>query len=202
MRRTLIVFALAASAALVVFAVDVLRWQSGLEAQDVRFLAAPAQARYHEPTALLPAAAVEHALGASDDVAFRRQLEGFARVRPGVAFTPPLLALRAETQLGLAELARSGNDVRRRARAANMTGVLALDVHLAPSDPDALATLIAGAIGSFRSAVELDPANTDAKANLEAALRIARATTLSGPAPTGGRNTGDEAGIGQSGSGY
>ena len=202
MKRALVVLAVAASGLLVVFAVDVLRWRSDLEGQDVRFLAAPTQARYAAPPELLPFGAAERALGGSDDVAFRRQLESFARVRPRGVLTPRLLALRAETQLALAELARSGGDVRRRSRAANMIGVLALDVRLAPSDPDALANLVAGAIGSFRSAVELDPANADAKTNLEVALRIAKAATLSGDAPAGGRNTGDEAGIGQSGSGY
>jgi hypothetical protein len=200
--RVAAVAASALAVLLAVFAWDVLRWSDSLEAQDVRFLAAPTRAEYSSPPALLPLGAARRALGAEDDLVFRRQLQGFARVRPGVVFTPPLLALRAETQLGLAELARRDPDARRRSRAANMTGVVALDESLAPREPEALAQLIGGAIGSFRSAVELDPANADAKANLELALRIAKAATLSGDAPSGGRNTGDEAGLGRSGSGY
>jgi hypothetical protein len=200
--RIAAVAALLGAIVLVVFAWDVLRWSESLGTQDVRFLAGPTQARYTEPEALLPFDAAEQALGAGDDLAFRRQLQGFARVRPGVVFTPPLLALRAETQLGLAEVARRDPNARRRSRAANMIGVVALNESLAPREPEALANLITGAIGSFRNAVEIDPSNADAKSNLELALRIAKAATLSGDAPSGGRNTGDEAGIGRSGSGY
>lgn len=83
-----------------------------------------------------------------------------------------------------------------------MIGVLALDERLAPRDPEALSDLIRGAIGSFRNAVEIDPSNSDAKLNLEQALRIAKAASLGGPAPSGGRNTGERAGLGQPGSGY
>ena len=45
------------------------------------------------------------------------------------------LGLRAETQLGLAGLSRTDPDLTRRARAANMIGVLALDESLAPERP-------------------------------------------------------------------
>jgi hypothetical protein len=200
--RALSVAALAGSVLLAVFAGDILRWRDDLEAHDVRFLAAPAQVRYAAPDTRIPRGAAELALGAGDDVAFRRRLESFARIRPGTVFTPQLLALRAETQLGLADLARRDGAAARRSRAANMMGVLALDESLAPRDAAALANLIAGAIGSFRNGVELDPGNADAKTNLELALRIARASTLSGDAPEGGRNEGDEAGVGQPGSGY
>ena len=67
-----------------------------------------------------------------------------------------------------------------------MIGVIALDESLAPRDADALANLITGAIGSFRNAVEIDPANSDAKTNLELALRIAKAASLGGEAPPAG----------------
>ncbi len=194
---------LAAAAVLVVFAVDVVRWNRSLAAEDVRFLASPGQSRYSEPATLLPFGLTEAALAASDDLAFRLQLQGYARVRPGaVVDVQRVQALRAETQLGLAGLSRTDPATERRSRAANMVGVLALDERLAPRDPEALADLITGAISSFRSAVELDPANSDAKLNLEQALRIAKAASLSGDAPSGGRNRGERAGLGQSGSGY
>jgi hypothetical protein len=192
-----------AAAVLVVFAVDLLRWHRSLVAQDVRFLAAPGQSRYAEPQTLLPFGATEVALAASDDLAFRRHLQGYARVRPrAVVDVQRVQALRAETQLGLAGLSRTDPDPVRRSRAANMIGVLALDERLAPRDPEALAEMIRSAIGSFRSAVELDPGNSDAKLNLEQALRIAKAASISGDAPSGGRNRGERAGLGQSGSGY
>ena len=83
-----------------------------------------------------------------------------------------------------------------------MMGVIALNESLAPRDPEALANLILGAIGSFRSAVEIDAGNADAKTNLELALRIAKAASLGGDAPSGGRNRGERAGLGQPGGGY
>jgi hypothetical protein len=195
--------ALAAAAALVVLALDVLRWDRSLAAQDVRFLAAPGQSRFSEPDGVLPSVVAEHVLGGSDDLDFRERLQGYARVRPRAGYTGEgAHALRAETQLGLARLSRTDSDGVRRSRAANMIGVLALDERLAPRDPEALADLIRGAIGSFRNAVEIDPANADAKLNLEQALRIAKAASISGDAPSGGRNRGERAGLGQPGSGY
>lgn len=202
LRAVAAVVALVLAALLVALALDVLRWGRSLEAQDVRFLAAPTRVRYSPPPSIVPFDGVERAIGTGDDLAFRTQLQGFARVRPGASFTPPLLALRAETQLGLAEVARTDPDPGRRSRAANMIGVIALNESLAPRDAEALAGLILGAIGSFRNAVEIDSANADAKTNLELALRIAKAASLGGDAPSGGRNRGESAGLGQPGSGY
>lgn len=196
--------ALAVSVVLLVAALDVARWDRSLAAQDVRFLALPGQSRYSEPRSLLPLGVAEHALGGTDDLVFRTHLQGYARVRPrgALAGQQGALALRAETQLGLARLSRVDPDAARRSRAANMIGVLALDERLAPRDAEGLAQVIRGAIGSFRNAVEIDPANADAKLNLEQALRIAKAASLGGDAPSGGRNRGERAGLGQAGSGY
>lgn len=196
--------AFGAAIALFVLALDVLRWDRELTAQDVRFLASPAQSRFSEPAAMLPVGVTKNALGAADDLSFRRQLHAYARVRPRADFgdTQQLQTLRAETQLGLTRLSRTDPSPTRRSRAANMIGVLALDERFAPRDPDALSAFIRGAIGSFRSAVEIDASNADAKLNLEQALRIAKARSLSGDAPSGARNTGQRAGLGQPGSGY
>jgi hypothetical protein len=197
------VLALVASIALVVFAVDVLRWDRSLAEQDVRFLASPKQARFSPPPALLPFGIAERTLDGSDDLVFRRELQGFARVRPGAVFdVQQFEALRGETQLALARLSRVDPDPRRRSRAANMIGVLALDPQLAPTVQEELANLLRGAIDSFRTAVEIDPANADAKRNLELALRIPGAAFLPGNDPSGTRDAGDLAGLGTPGSGY
>lgn len=207
MRRGLLVaavLALVAAAGLVVFAIDVLRFDRDLATQDVRFLASPNQVRYSTPPSLLPFGVAENALGLEDDLAFRAPLQGYARVRPRPGFVDAqqLQALRAETQLALTALSRTDPHAARRSRAANMVGVLALDERFAPRDAEALGALIRGAISSFRSAVEIDPTNGDAKLNLEQALRIAKAASLGGDAPSGGRNTGERAGLGQLGGGY
>jgi hypothetical protein len=195
--------ALVVSALLVTFAIDVLRWNRQLAEQDVRFLAAPKQARFATPSGLLPFGIAEKTLGGRDDLAFRRQLSGFARVRPGAVFDAQAFeALRSETQLALARLSRVDPDHHRRSRAANMIGVIALDPQLAPTVQEEQDKLLRGAIDSFRSAVEIDPSNSDAKRNLELALRIPGAAFLPGDSPSGTRDAGDQAGLGTPGSGY
>jgi hypothetical protein len=197
------VLALAASITLMVFAVDVLRWDRSLAEQDVRFLASPKQARFSPPPELLPFGVAEKTLAGNDDLAFRRELQGFARVRPGAVFDAQQFeALRSETQLALARLSRVDPDRRRRSRAANMIGVLALDPQLAPTVQEELANLLRGATDSFRTAVEVDPSNADAKRNLELALRIPGAAFLPGDDPSGTHDAGDLAGLGEPGSGY
>lgn len=205
-RRVLPALALAAvlaSAALVAFGLDARRWSRQLDGQDLAFTAAPQQARYSEPSGLLPFRLAERALAGEDDFVFRRQLQAFAHVRPGaVADAQRFEQLRGETQLALARLSRVDPDPRRRSRAANMIGVLALDPQRAPLIQDEFAKLVEGAIDAFRSAVEIDPANADAKRNLELALRLPGAAFLPGNDPSGSRDVGKQAGLGRPGSGY
>lgn len=197
-------FALAPAALLVVLAVDVLRWDRSLAEQDVRFSATAQGARFSQPPMLLPFRIGERTLGGNDDLAFREQLQWFARVRPGATqnITDQFLQLRGETQLGLGLLSRVDPDPGRRSRAANMIGVVALDYRFAPQDPDELANLLNGAISAFRNAVEIDPSNADAKFNLEQVLRIPDFASLPGDDPSGTRDVGDLAGLGRPGSGY
>jgi hypothetical protein len=201
--RAAALLALAASGALAIFAADILRWERQLAEQDLQFLAAPRQTRLAPPPTLLPFGVAEKTLGGRDDLAFRRQLQAFARVQPGVIVDAQQFErLRGETQLSLARLSRVDPDPRRRSRAANMIGVLALDPHVAPTTPEEFAALIAGAIDAFRNAVEIDPSNSEAKRNLELALRISGAAKLPGDAPSGPQDAGDVAGIGTAGTGY
>jgi hypothetical protein len=195
--------ALLASVALIVFAVDVLRWNRQLAAQDVSFLAVPEGARYAEPSGLLPFGIAEQALAGKDDLAFRRQLQAFVRARPGLVLDATQYEqLRGELQVELARLSRVDADPRRRSRAANMVGVLALDPQLAPTGQEEYTRLVQGAIDAFRYAVELDPSNADAKRNLELALRIPGTATLPPNAPSGSGDVGKTAGLGTTGTGY
>lgn len=208
MTRTLLVrvgalLALVASAGLIVFALDVLRWNRQIAEQDVRFLAVPEQARYAEPSGLLPFGIAETALAGRDDLAFRRQLQAFIQVRPGaVVDAVEFEQLRGEAQVELARLSRVDPDLRRRSRAANMIGVLALDLQLAPTAQEDYSKLVQGAIDAFRYAVELDPSNADAKRNLELALRTPGTASLPPNAPSGSGDVGRTAGLGTTGTGY
>jgi hypothetical protein len=207
MRRGLVVvgafLAVVASAALVVFAVDVLRWDEQLTVQDVRFRAVPEQASYSEPSAVYPFGLAKRALEGADDLAFRRQLQLFVRVRPGaVADAIEYEQLRGEAQVELARLSRVDPDPRRRSRAANMIGVLALDPQRVPTSFDDFNRVLQGAIDAFRYAVELDPSNAEAKRNLELALRVPGTATLPPNAPSGSGDVGKTAGLGTTGTGY
>jgi hypothetical protein len=192
------------AAVLVVLALDVLRWERSLEAQDVRFAALPAQSTFSRPGSRLPGNLAEWLLDGGDDLLFRATLQQFARVRPRLAgaYAEQRQLLRTEAQLQLSSLSLTDADRARRSRAANMSGVLALDPNEAPSDPAELANLIAGAVAAFRNAVEIDPSNADAKHNLELALRIPGFANLPGSDPSGSRDGGDRAGAGSPGGGY
>jgi len=196
--------ALVAAAVLVVFALDVLRWNRQLSEQDLGFLAVPESATFHQPSALLPFGVAKKALAGEDDLVFRRQLQRFVRVRPGVVPVDAVQfeQLRGETQVELARLSRVDSDPGRRSRAANMIGVLALDPERAPTDFEEYSRLVQGAIDAFRYAVELDPSNVQAKRNLELALRIPGTATLPPNAPSGSGDVGRTAGLGTTGTGY
>ena len=202
-RRALALLALLAAAALLVFAVDVLRWDRDLAEQDLRFEAVPEEARYEEPDGILPLGAAGDALAGGDDLVFRAELQSFARLRQGgVVDAIRYEQLRGEVQLDLARLSRADPDARRRSRAANMIGVLALDAQLIPTVQQDFLLLVRGAIDNFRYAVQLDPSNAEAKRNLELALRIPGTANLPPNAPSGSRDVGRTAGLGQTGGGY
>ena len=202
--RAAAVLSIPVAAVFVTLALDLLAWERSLEAQDLEFSALPAQSTFSPPASRLPGDLAERLLGGADDLAFRSALQRFARVRPrsAGAYSDLRRQLRTETQLQLSTLSLTDPDRGRRSRAANMIGVVALDPNEAPSDAAQLASLIAGAIGTFRNAVEIDPSNADAKHNLELALRIAGFANLPGSEPSGSPQGGELAGAGTPGSGY
>jgi hypothetical protein len=124
-------------------------------------------------------------------------------VRPGaVADAIEYEQLRGEAQVELARLSRVDPNPRRRSRAANMIGVLALDPQRVPTSFDDFNRVLQGAIDAFRYAVELDPSNAEAKRNLELALRVPGTATLPPNAPSGSGDVGKTAGLGTTGTGY
>lgn len=155
---------------LLLLALDVSRVDRSLRADDARFPAQPRVTGYWDEDDVLPFGAGRWALGASDDVAYRRAVQRFWRGRPAEASTPTAarLAERAQAQAALAEVEEQSSG-RRASHIANLLGVLAL---LTPPDQAERTQVVRAAATAFRRAIVLDPATDDAKFNLENVLRL------------------------------
>jgi hypothetical protein len=191
---------------LVVLAVDVLRTPGWISSDDARFQSAPIRSGglWNEPGILATRTRIA-VLGLGDDLAYRRTVALFSRLQPGgyasEAATPEQERRIAKLQFELTTQSRENPDVHRRSRLQNLMGVLLLSRYLYAS-PDERNALLTNAIGSFRSAVELDPANDDAKLNLELALRAYSPILFPSNAPDTGGAQGEKSGHGRAGSGY
>jgi hypothetical protein len=201
--RVAAVLAVPLAALLSALAVDVLRVPGELESGDIRFDAAPR--RQSAPWAGLdflrgwPAA---RALDVGDDIAYRRLLARFLRVEPGrvEVYGPRLENLKGRVQLELTQLSAADANPHRRAQLLNLLAAMSLERY--SSDAAESESILRRAVHMFRSAVETDPGNADAKLNLELALRNAKATNLPGTDPDAGAATGTISGTGRAGSGY
>jgi hypothetical protein len=192
---------------LTVLAVDVLRVPGRVAMDDAGFYGAPL--RQHElygAVDFIPWSPAERVLGLGDDLAYRKTIWLFRRVQPGKvniagADQPLLEALRGKAVLEVADRARQDHDPRRRAQLLNLSGVFTFSRYSQFSAFDK-ERLLREAVGAFRNAVRLDPANADARANLELVLRAAKDARLPGDTPDAGSSRGQGTGIGRSGSGY
>ncbi len=188
---------------LVLVAVDVLQAPRDLQADDVRFQAAPRLPRpLWNELGFLPGEPGARLLRAGDDTAYRRTTALFARVQPGrVDITGPALeALRGRAQLEVTLRSRAEEDEARQAQLLNLLGILTLSRF--STDSAEAGQILSRGIGAFQNATELDPENQDAKRNLEVVLRRPEAATLPPNDPSQGGAQGRTSGQGRSGSGY
>ena len=195
-------FALAAG--LLLTALDVARWQRALESGDVRYRAAPQEADLWQPGQTVPFGAAQALLGVDDDVDFREALRTLrlAGVAQAESSDPRLALRRSEARSLIAAIAENDADPWRRSRAMSLLGVISFASALSDSqDQDALQR---DALARFRGAIELQPDNDEAKANLEIALRRDAEAGESGGGddPTPGGQGARGAGAGEAGGGY
>ena len=158
---------------LLLTALDVARWQSALESDDVRYRAAPQEEDLWQPAQTVPFGAAE-ALGVADDVDFRSAAHAQARGRRSGGVLRPAAGAPAER----------GAVVDRRDRRGRCRPVAPLarddaargDQLRERALPDSLdqESLQRDALARFRGAIELEPENDEAKANLELALQATR----------------------------
>jgi hypothetical protein len=196
------VLAIPVALVLVVLAVDVLRTPGALDRDDVRFEAAPSrQAGLWGGVGLAPDI-VESLLDLDDDLEYRRTLARFLRVEPGRVeiYGPELENLSGQVQLELTRGSTEDANPQRRAQYLNLLATMTLARF--GSDRAETESTLRRAIHLLRSAVETDSQNSDAKLNLELALRNAKAVNLPGTDPSGDAAEGTISGQGRSGSGY
>ena len=195
-------FALAGG--LLLTALDVVRWQGALERGDVRYRAAPREPDLWQPGQTVPFGAAAALLGVDDDVDFREALRTLrlAGVAQAESSDPRLALRRSEARSLIAAIAEDDVDRWRRSRAMTLLGAISFASALSDSqDQDALQR---DALARFRGAIELDPDNDEAKANLEIALRRDAEAGESGGGddPTPGGQGARGAGAGEAGGGY
>ena len=195
-------FALAGG--LLLTALDVARWQSALESGDVRYRAAPQEHDLWQPGQIVPFGAAEALLGVEDDVDFREALRTLrlAGVAQADSSDPRPALRRSEARSLIAAIVEGDADRRRRSRAMTLLGVISFASAL--SDAQDQESLQRDALARFRGAIELEPDNVEAKANLEIALRRDAEAGESGGGedPTPGGQGARGAGAGEAGGGY
>jgi hypothetical protein len=199
------VLAVPVALVLVVLAIDVLRTPGWVSEDDSRFSGAPVRASglWNESGLLATRARIE-TLGLDDDLAYRHIVARFARLRPGQAeqgINAEQEARWAKLQFDLTIQSRENPDPELRSELQNLMGVTLLARYLYAS-PDQRNMLLSNAVGAFRTAVELDQTNDDAKLNLELAMRAYSPILFPSNAPDAGGARGQESGEGRSGSGY
>ena len=187
-------------------AVDSARWRQTFAPDDVRYRAVPEEGTLWQPATLLPGDPARSLLGVGDDVRFREAIQSLrlGRLEAGFSSDPALALPRAEAQSRLAKVAQSDPSAPRRARAIDLIGVISFASSL--YETRGQAALVAEAVSAFQAAITLDPANAEAKANLEQALQRRKAlAALAGAGaadPTPGGEGSRGAGAANNGSGY
>lgn len=196
--------ALAAAAIVLLLALDVGRWQTTFTRGDVRFQTAPTQTKLWQADEILPFHVARRLLGVGDDIKYRNTLRSFWLARPHANkwLEPNVDSLRSEATVALANYIRTSHSPQRRAQAANLLGIIALDL-AASDDPGQRLRFLLYASRSFRGALTFDQNNEDAKYNLELTLRLLRQQpTNTGGGAAHGPGRGGGAALAKPGSGY
>jgi len=193
---------------LALLALDVARSSDAIRTGDVRYRVSPEDDGLWRADELVPLAVARNVLGVEDDVAFRRALRGLRLARlddPSASTSDPELAIsRNAAQARLEAIVSADGDLTRRSRAAGLLGVLGIARFV--TETQGRDALLSSTIANLQLAIALDPANDEAKQNLELAFQRGRGLDLSegagGANPAPGGNGAKGAGAGQPGSGY
>jgi hypothetical protein len=189
---------------LVLLALDVHAWQTTIKRDDVRFRAMHSHRSLWQPQTTLPGDPARQLLGLGDAVAYRRavQLFWFSRVGSDPETRQDLPTTRAQAQESLQNVVDSAQTAGERSSAANLLGVIVVTSPLV-SDPQAQAKTLKRAAEFFQQAISIDPANYDAKQNLQLLLLLSKpGKSRIGRDARGGYGYGRGHGVSQAGTGY
>jgi hypothetical protein len=164
---------LAVAGVVALAAEDARRWNDRIRTDDLRFRAQPrGGATWREPE-WLGAAAVRSILGIDDDLRFRRVVAAFRVERADAGSSGDAIAKlqrRAQLESALRATQRNDPDPLRRARAANMIGILSFDAAVTGRSGEQ--SLLDQTLDQFRNAVRIDPREEESKYNLELLLHL------------------------------
>jgi hypothetical protein len=164
----------AAGVFLLLLAVDVHRWPTRIAADDIAYGTDPGRNDLWQAAQILPGRPARALLALDDDIQARTALQifklGSART-PSFFASQKLIDYRAAAQALLSTELDSERDPGRRSQELNLYGVLQL-ISVSDGDPIQRQQLLPGVAETFRGAMAADPANEDAKYNLELTLRL------------------------------
>ena len=194
------------AAALFALAADVGRWHGAFAADDVRWRAVPEEPGLWQSGSRVPGDPARLLLGVDDDVRFREALRALrlGRLEHGFSSDPALALPRAEAQARLVRVFEEDPSPARSSRALGLIGVIGFANSL--FETRGQLALVREAVAAFEAAIAIDPANDEAKVNLEQALQRRQALeALAGAGaaePTPGGAGARGAGTANTGSGY
>jgi hypothetical protein len=152
---------------------DLLSWRSALQTGDAGLRVRPAAARWHA-AAWLPGDPARHALALAGDLALRRGVQSYlvaAATGRGFDNGQTQTRVRSRAEIALSDLVAHG-DAPAASQAGDLLGVLVA----AGGRVTGGVTADDRARAAFEAAIRRDPANVDAKYNLELLLRRTSAT--------------------------
>jgi hypothetical protein len=197
------VAAMAAAVVLALLGLDARRWEHRVAADDARFALAPLSEGLWQGD-VGPRSLSRRLLGLDDDLRFRRAVSLYVRSRPGepTSLNPERETLRGEAQRELSALSKEDSEPARRSQAAMLVALLALGRGDLFQSAEERLQVLRGGVGNLQIAVALDPANDEAKRNLELVLTSAGQPTSRATDAGGVTDLGEQAGVGRAGSGY
>lgn len=192
------------AAVLVLLAVDVHTWQTTLTRDDLRFRAMHSHRSLWRPQTTLPGDPARQLLGLGDAISYRRavQLFWFSRVGSDPETRQDLPTTRAQAQQDLQSIVDSARTSGERSSAANLLGIIVVTSPLV-TDPQAQTQTLKHAAEFFQQAITIDPANYDAKQNLQLVLLLKKpGHSRIGRDARGGYGFGRGHGVSKGGTGY